>query len=182
MRLGIEEKGQALTRLLPRGLTAVGAGEPCKLLNMLLLRIDQPHSCWLDKLFFYLGGLLLVTLQINNLPFWAINTAMTVSAAISADTSGVPVHEQGSTEQASTNTSAHACTCTHSQIYSGSCTRSAIHTWTSMHVYTRTHDPAWNVYHKNIYISVQICIYTVIQKEVKHSTHKFAAALNILHI
>lgn len=84
----------------------MGAAEQHKQLNMLLLRMEEPESRWLEKfflfsffLFFNLSVLpLLVTLHNNNLLVRAINTSTTAPASISADTSGVPVHEQGSTE------------------------------------------------------------------------------------
>lgn len=82
----------------------MGAAEQHKQLNMLLLRMEEPESRWSEKFFlfffsFYLSVLLLlVTLHNNNLPVRAINTSTTAQASISADTSGVPVHEQGSTE------------------------------------------------------------------------------------
>lgn len=96
---------------------------------MLLLRTEQPDSSWIETFFFpslYLCGLLLVTLQSNNLPVWAINTATTASASISSGVSWVPVHEERSTERASTNTSRQ----THTNIYSSSCSQSPTHTCT----------------------------------------------------
>lgn len=80
----------------------MGAAEQHKQLNMLLLRMEEPESRWLEKFFFSFFNLsvlpLLVTLHNNNLLVRAINTSTTAPASISADTSGVPVHEQGSTE------------------------------------------------------------------------------------
>ncbi len=127
MRLAMEGKGQALTCLFPPGPSAVGAGEHRKQLNMLLLRVA--------------GGLLLVrevftlvvTRQSNNLQVWAINTATTAAASISADISGVPVHEQKSTEWALTNTS--TLTHTHIQID----VFKLMHWITHSHMYMHSH-------------------------------------------
>ena len=63
----MELKGQAPARLSPPGPSAVGrAAQHCKQLGMLLLGMQQPDSRRSDK--FFVRGLLLVTLQNNNLP------------------------------------------------------------------------------------------------------------------
>lgn len=139
------EKVRPWTCLPPSGpRAAVGAAQHHKQLNMLLLRVERPHSCWLEKLFFffsYLSGLLLVTLQSNNLQVWAINTDTTASASISTDISGVPVHEQRSTEyrhqQKLTWASTHVHTLT--DIYLFKLMHRTNHTHMCMHKHRRPH-------------------------------------------
>lgn len=123
MRLAMERKGQALgLPFSPRALSSRGRRTPQTIKHVasqgraagfLLVRKGKVFVFFLLIFFFYLSGLLLVTLQSNNLSVWAINTATTASASISAVVSWVPVHEQRSTERASKNTS----TGTHAQIH-----------------------------------------------------------------
>lgn len=130
MRPAMEEKGQALDfPFSPRTLSCRGRRTPQTIKHVASqgraagLQLDRKVVFFLSL---YLCGLLLVTLQSNNLQVWAINTATTASASISSGVSWVPVHEERSTERASTNTSRQ----THTNIYSSSCSQSPTHTCT----------------------------------------------------
>lgn len=140
MRPAMVGKGQALDfPFSPRTRSCRGRRTPQTIKHV----ASQGRAAGLQldrKVFFflYLCGLLLVTLQSNNLQVWAINTATTASASISSGVSWVPVHEERSTERASTNTSRHTQTDTHTNIYSSSCSQSPTHTCTYIDTKTLT--------------------------------------------